>query len=92
MTTLTGAATGHTLTTALTCAALTLRPCAATLTCTTLTCALLSPAPERPSLGTLARKLGSWEGMRTTKHNDVTLTAAEERELARIDADGDGII
>jgi len=30
--------------------------------------------------------------MRTTKHNDVTLTAAEERELARIDADGDGIV
>jgi len=30
--------------------------------------------------------------MRTTKHNDGTLTAAEERELARIDADGDGIV
>ena len=30
--------------------------------------------------------------MSTTKHNEVTLTVAEERELARIDADGDGII
>ena len=31
--------------------------------------------------------------MSTTKHNDVlTLTVAEERELARIDADGDGTI
>ena len=30
--------------------------------------------------------------MSTTKHNDVTLTAAEEMELARIDVDGDGII
>ena len=30
--------------------------------------------------------------MSTTKHNDVTLTAAEETELARIDVDGDGII
>jgi len=30
--------------------------------------------------------------MSTTKHNDVTLTAAGEREMARIDVDGDGII
>jgi hypothetical protein len=30
--------------------------------------------------------------MSTTKHNDVNLTVAEERELARIDIDGDGII
>ena len=55
---------------------------------TTLTCACalrLNDPPSHPWPG-------SCEGMSATKRNVVTLTAAEETELARIDVDGDGTI
>ena len=47
-------------------------------------------APQGPQSATRAASGVAWsEGMSTTKHNDVILTIAEEKELALMDADGD---